>query len=116
MAPFFSSFSKSKSYHFDILLSFGVQVCSKLSEKFGKHESVKPKQAMRSLATPLRMYDGMDEEEAPKKKEDIFEGPLLSERDRQKIERRKRKDERQREVTSFSFFISAHVAFLHVKM
>ncbi|XP_078182638.1 general control non-repressible 3 [Carex rostrata] len=73
-------------------------VCSKLSEKFGKHESVKPKQAVRSLATPLRMYDGMDEEEAPKKKEDIFEGPLLSERDRQKIERRKRKDERQREA------------------
>lgn len=77
---------------------------------------MKPKQAVRSLATPLRMYDGMDEEEAPKKKEDVFEGPLLSERDRQKIERRKRKEERQREVILSSFFVSAYAAFLHAKI
>ncbi|KAJ1694600.1 hypothetical protein LUZ63_011298 [Rhynchospora breviuscula] len=90
----------------DLLLDSGCvsdssecrSVCAKLSEKFGKHGLVKPKQAVRSLATPLRMYDGMDEEEAPKKKEEVFEGPLLSERDRQKIERRKRKEERQREA------------------
>jgi ATP-binding cassette, subfamily F, member 3 len=60
------------------------------------------------------MYDGMDEEEVPKKKEEVFEGPLLTERDRQKIERRKRKDERQREVISSCLFASAYV--LYAKM
>lgn len=46
------------------------------------------------------MFDGMDEGEAPKKKTEelLFEGPFLSERDKAKIERRKRKDDRQREV------------------
>ena len=53
---------------------------------------------MRSLATPFRMNEGMDEEEAPKKKAEVFDGPVLTERDRAKLERRKRKDERQREV------------------
>ncbi|KAF8380007.1 hypothetical protein HHK36_027476 [Tetracentron sinense] len=47
--------------------SEGRSVCSKLSQRFGKHGLIKPKQAVRSLATPLRMFDGMDEEEAPKK-------------------------------------------------
>ncbi|OMO79801.1 ABC transporter-like protein [Corchorus capsularis] len=73
------------------------QVCSKLSEKFGKHGLVKPKPTVRSLAMPLRMDDGM-EEEAPKKKPEPVDGPLLSERDKMKIERRKRKEERQREA------------------
>lgn len=59
---------------------------------------MKPKPAVRSLLTPLRMFDGMDEEEAPKKKVEVIDGPVLTERDRAKIERRKRKDERQREV------------------
>lgn len=58
---------------------------------------VKPKPTVRSLTTPLRMNDGMDEE-APKKKPEPQDGPILSERDRAKIERKKRKDERQREV------------------
>ena len=44
------------------------------------------------------MNDGMDEEEAPKKKPEVIEGPVLTERDRAKLERKKRKDERQREV------------------
>lgn len=61
---------------------------------------MKPKQAVRSLATPLRMFDGMDEEETPKKQVEVLDGPVLSERDRAKIERRKRKDERQREVSA----------------
>lgn len=74
------------------------QVCSILCEKFGKHGLVKPKPAVRSLATPLRMFDGMDEEEVPKKKPEVTDGPILTERDRAKLERRKRKDERQREV------------------
>ncbi|PSS11221.1 ABC transporter F family member 3 like [Actinidia chinensis var. chinensis] len=73
-------------------------VCSKLSEKFGKHGLVKNNPTVRSLATPLRMFDGMDDEEVPKKKPEVIDGPLLTERDKIKLERRKRKDERQREV------------------
>ncbi|XVE58116.1 hypothetical protein DITRI_Ditri04bG0144100 [Diplodiscus trichospermus] len=73
------------------------QVCSKLSEKFGKHGLVKRKPTVRSLATPFRMNEGM-EEEAPKKKPEPVDGPLLSERDKMKLERRKRKEERQREA------------------
>lgn len=69
-----------------------------MSEKFGKHGLVKAKPTVRSLAAPFRMNDGMDDEEAPKKKPEAVDGPLLSERDRAKLERRKRKDERQREV------------------
>lgn len=61
---------------------------------------MKPKPTVRSLLTPFRMDDGMDEE-VPKKKPEVNDGPVLSERDRQKIERRKRKEERQREVKNF---------------
>lgn len=73
-------------------------VCSILCDKFGKHGLVKPKPTVRSLAAPVRMFDGMDEEVAPKKKVEEIDGPLLTERDKMKIERKKRKDERQREV------------------
>ncbi|KAB2017045.1 hypothetical protein ES319_D08G133200v1 [Gossypium barbadense] len=73
------------------------KVCSTLSEKFGKHGLVKPKPTVRSLATPFRMNEGM-EEAAPKKKPEPVDGPLLSERDKMKLERRKRKEERQREA------------------
>ncbi|KAL6501527.1 ATP-binding cassette sub- F member 3 [Orobanche gracilis] len=73
-------------------------VCSKLSEKFGKHGLVKEKPTVRSLLAPLRMFDGMDEKEAPKKKPEPVDGPLLTERDKMKIERRKRKEDREREV------------------
>uniref|UniRef100_A0A0D9VM95 Uncharacterized protein n=1 Tax=Leersia perrieri TaxID=77586 RepID=A0A0D9VM95_9ORYZ len=75
------------------------EVCSKICEKFGKHGLVKPKQTMRSLLTPLRMNKGMDEKVAPKKQADVFERPLLSSCDKAKIERKKRKDERQRTCT-----------------
>lgn len=44
------------------------------------------------------MNEGMDEDVAPKKKKEEIDGPVLSERDKMKIERKKRKDERQREV------------------
>ncbi|KAK6144981.1 hypothetical protein DH2020_021801 [Rehmannia glutinosa] len=73
-------------------------VCSILSEKFGKHGLVKEKPTVRSLLAPLRMFDGMDEQEAPKKKPEPVDGPLLTERDKMKIERKKRKEDRQREV------------------
>lgn len=59
---------------------------------------MKEKPTVRSLLAPLRMYDGMDEEEAPKKKPEPVDGPLLTERDKMKLERRKRKEDRQREV------------------
>ncbi|KAJ1380569.1 P-loop containing nucleoside triphosphate hydrolase [Sesbania bispinosa] len=73
-------------------------VCSKLSDKFGKHGLVKVKPTVRSLAAPFRMNEGMDDGVAPKKKPEPVDGPLLTERDRIKLERRKRKDERQREA------------------
>lgn len=58
---------------------------------------VKTKPTVRSLTTPFRMNEGM-EEVVKKKKPEPVDGPLLTERDKAKIERRKRKDERQREV------------------
>ena len=61
---------------------------------------------MRSLAAPVRMFDGMDEETVPKKKVEEIDGPLLTERDKMKLERRKRKDERQREVDGLSLPLS----------
>ncbi|CAA6662668.1 unnamed protein product [Spirodela intermedia] len=73
-------------------------VCSKISEKFGKHGLMKPKQTVRSLANPVRMFDGMDEDQTPKKQVEVLDGPVLSERDRAKLERKKRKEERQREA------------------
>lgn len=73
-------------------------ICSRLSDKFGKHGLIKIKPAVRSLATPFRMNEGMDEEKTKKKKPEPVDGPLLTERDKIKLERRKRKDERQREV------------------
>ncbi|KAF3774213.1 ABC transporter F family member 3 [Nymphaea thermarum] len=76
----------------------GRLVCSKLSDKFGKHGLAKKTEVVRSLATPLRMYDGMDVDVLPKKQAEVQDGPILSERDKLKIERRKRKEERQREA------------------
>ncbi|CAK8566952.1 unnamed protein product [Lathyrus sativus] len=73
-------------------------VCSTLSDRFGKHGLVKAKPTVRSLAAPFRMNEGLDDGEAPKRKPEPVDGPLLSERDKLKIERRKRKDERQREA------------------
>ncbi|XP_076924704.1 ABC transporter F family member 3-like [Bidens hawaiensis] len=73
-------------------------VCGRLSEKFGNHGLIKVKPAVRSLATPFRMNEGMDEVKAPKKKPEPVDGPLLTERDKIKLERRKRKDDRQREM------------------
>nr|VDC59496.1 unnamed protein product [Brassica rapa] len=73
-------------------------VCSKLADKFGKHGLMKPTPTVRSLAMPVRMNDGMDDGPVKKKKPEPTDGPLLSERDKAKIERRKKKDDRQREV------------------
>lgn len=78
-------------------------MCGILCDKFGKQGLVKPKPTIRSLAAPVRMFDGMDEEVAPKKKVEELDGPLLTERDKLKIERKKRKDDRQREVNLILF-------------
>lgn len=59
---------------------------------------MKEKPTVRSLATPFRMNEGMDDGQVQKKKPEPVDGPLLTERDKLKLERRKRKDERQREV------------------
>ncbi|GKB62239.1 hypothetical protein Tco_0918425, partial [Tanacetum coccineum] len=67
-----------------------------MSEKFGKHGLIKIEPAVRSLATPFRMNEGMDEVKVVKKKPEPVDGPLLTEHDRIKLERRKRKDEHQR--------------------
>lgn len=73
-------------------------VCGKLSEKIGSHEQTGKKEIVRSLTTPVRMNDGLCQEEPPPKKAEIEDGPPMSERDRAKLERRRRKDERQREL------------------
>ncbi|KAM0852654.1 hypothetical protein ACQ4PT_051619 [Festuca glaucescens] len=75
-----------------------LEVCAKLCEKLGSHGIVKPKQAVRSLAAPLRMNAGMEEEKAPKKTEYIFDAPPLSSRDKAKTELNRRKEDRQREA------------------
>ncbi|XP_039133293.1 uncharacterized protein LOC120270360 [Dioscorea cayenensis subsp. rotundata] len=72
----------------------GRLVCCKISEKFGKHGLVKPKEAMRSLGTSLWMFDVMDDGEPVKKKVELLDGPVLTERDGVKLKRRKRKEER----------------------
>lgn len=69
---------------------------------------VKEKPTVRSLLAPLRMDDGMDEKVAPKKKPEPVDGPLLTERDKMKLERRKRKDDRQREVIGSEDPLSAY--------
>ena len=53
---------------------------------------------------PVRMNEGMDDGPVKKKKPEPTDGPLLSERDKAKIERRKKKDDRQREVLFDSIF------------
>lgn len=77
---------------------------------------MKAKPAVRSLVAPFRMNEGMDEGQAPKKKPEPVDGPLLTERDKLKIERRKRKDERQREVLEFNYskFHSLFFFFMHI--
>ncbi|GLJ41053.1 hypothetical protein SUGI_0849910 [Cryptomeria japonica] len=73
-------------------------VCGILSERIGTHEQKGTKEVVRSLRTPVRMYDGLRQDESPPKVVDTQDGPPMSEHDRAKIERRKRKEDRQREA------------------
>ncbi|KAH7287997.1 hypothetical protein KP509_31G006600 [Ceratopteris richardii] len=78
------------------------RVCSALADKIGYNENVEriiPKEGFRSLAMPVRMSDGLHEEEPPARVDKAEDVPFfLSERDKAKIERKKRKDERQRQA------------------
>ncbi|KAI3906621.1 hypothetical protein MKW98_009529 [Papaver atlanticum] len=66
--------------------SEGREVYMKLSDKFGEHGLVEPKLAVRSLATPLRMVDGMDQNSVPKKQPvELQEGPTLTQHDRESL-------------------------------
>ena len=75
-------------------------MCGKLAEKIGSRasaERVAYKDGFRSLSAPVRMSDGLHEEEQPVKADHDEDSPFyLSERDKAKIERKKRKDDRQR--------------------
>jgi ATP-binding cassette subfamily F protein 3 len=67
------------------------------------------------------MNAGMEEVKAPKKTEYIFDAPPLSARDKAKIERNKRKEDRQREVScslldcQMTIFLSSMNTFLAVE-
>lgn len=78
------------------------EICGKLAEKIGSRGDADAggyKEGFRSLATPVRMSDGLREEEPSVKVDQSQSAPLfMSERDQVKIERKKRKEERQRQV------------------
>lgn len=78
------------------------QVCGKLAEKIGSRgdaDRVVFKEGFRSLATPVRMSDGLREEAPPMKVDQAESAPFcFSEREQAKIERRKRKEERLRQA------------------
>jgi hypothetical protein len=62
------------------------------------------------MAAPVRMSDGMSGSEPSVRPEDPQSLPQISERDLAKIERRRRKEERQRQVpfiTNSIFCLSA---------
>ncbi|KAI3867253.1 hypothetical protein MKW98_001687 [Papaver atlanticum] len=88
------------------------KVCMKLAEKFEKHRLVKPKLAVRRLATPLWMFDGMDQDAVPRKQPEVLlQGPALIECDRAKLERKKRKDERAKRGGQRADFAFANITF-----
>lgn len=65
----------------------------------GNEKSVAPE--VRHLNAPMRMGEGMPEEEEPSQPEEEVEQYFMSERDLAKLERRKRKDDRARQVRIF---------------
>eukprot|EP00249_Psilotum_nudum_P023811 c28989_g1_i1 orf=609-2861(+) len=84
-------------------------VCGKLAEKIGSRGEANGgglKEAYRSLAVPVRMLDGLREDEPSVKVDRNEDAIFLSERDRAKLERRKRKDERQRQA-EYAAYLSA---------
>ncbi|XP_024537100.1 ABC transporter F family member 3 [Selaginella moellendorffii] len=80
-------------------------VCKKLAEKFYRGSIDENKLSVRSLAAPVRMSEGLRSSEAAgtAHHEDLL--PQISERDQAKLERRRKKEERQRRAD-----YEAHVA------
>lgn len=74
-------------------------MCSTLAEKFGaRNAKTQSRGGFRKLATSVRMSDGMPETENVTMAEPTQTPPQISERDQAKLERRRRKEERQRLV------------------
>jgi ATP-binding cassette subfamily F protein 3 len=74
------------------------QVCAELAERFGARGGDKTQEGFWKMAAPVRMSDGLTEGDTISKSEEIQAPPQISERDLAKIERRRRKEERQRQV------------------
>uniref|UniRef100_A0A7I4DDI4 ABC transporter domain-containing protein n=1 Tax=Physcomitrium patens TaxID=3218 RepID=A0A7I4DDI4_PHYPA len=71
-------------------------LCAKLASRFGARGGDKSQESFRKMAAPVRMSDGMAGSAPAAKLEDPQTLPEISERDLAKIERRRRKEERQR--------------------
>ncbi|CAK9868000.1 unnamed protein product [Sphagnum jensenii] len=80
-------------------------VCAELAERFGARGGDKTQEGFWKMAAPVRMSDGLAEGDTISKSEEIQAPPQISERDLAKIERRRRKEERQRQTE-----YEAHVA------
>jgi len=81
------------------------QVCATLADRFGARGGDKSQEGFRKMAAPVRMSDGMSGGDPSARMEEVQTLPQISERDLAKIERRKRKEERQRQAD-----YEAHVA------
>lgn len=75
-----------------------MQVCATLASRFGARGGDKSQESFRKMAAPVRMSDGMAGSEPAMRPEDPQSLPQISDRDLAKIERRRRKEERQRQV------------------
>ncbi|KAG0591226.1 hypothetical protein M758_1G156000 [Ceratodon purpureus] len=79
-------------------------VCATLATRFARGGDVS-QESFRKMAAPVRMSDGMSGSEPILRPEDPQSLPQISDRDLAKIERRKKKEERQRQAD-----YEAHVA------
>lgn len=74
-------------------------MCATLADRFGARGGDKSQEGFRKMAAPVRMSDGMSGGDPSARMEEVQTLPQISERDLAKIERRKRKEERQRQVS-----------------
>ncbi|KAJ7545438.1 hypothetical protein O6H91_09G119800 [Diphasiastrum complanatum] len=84
-------------------------VCKKLAKKFGSGRGAY-KEGFRSLAAPVRMSDGLQETEPASVTQDTQTAPEISERDQAKMDRRRRKEERQRQAEYQSHLAAAEAS------
>lgn len=73
-------------------------MCATLSDRFGARGGDKSEEGFRKMAAPVRMSDGLPESDITTRTEETQLLPQISERDLAKMERRRRKEERQRQV------------------